>query len=408
MVVDDTVDLRDLVLAHRLVLPRRVVRAVRAVPRRHRPPGGSAAPHAPRRARSAASRDGARAARRGRRGDAGRVDLRPRPDRVRGDRIGDQTAAPVRRRRSRRDECRRSPCVPIGPPAARRAPAVALTIDGRAVSVPEGTTILSACASIGIDDSDALLPRDAEAGQRLPPLRRRGRRGAGAGAELFARRSRPGMIVRTRSPRVMLARKLVLELLARRSISRRRRAWRDCWTEYRLPARSASVPAAGHRRAAGRRSTTTSTCATTASACSATSASRPAGPITRTRSRSRSPAADSARASPPSSTSPLPDSACVYCGNCIAVCPTGALMASREYDLRQQRRVGRVAPDHHRYHLPVLRRRLHAHAARAGRRDRQGDLAARQPDHRGQPVHQGPVRLALRVEPRLERRRPAT
>ena len=31
----------------------------------------------------------------------------------------------------------------------------------------------------------------------------------------------------------------------------------------------------------------------------------------------------------------LPDSACVYCGNCIGVCPTGALMASREYDLRQ-------------------------------------------------------------------------
>jgi predicted molibdopterin-dependent oxidoreductase YjgC len=32
---------------------------------------------------------------------------------------------------------------------------------------------------------------------------------------------------------------------------------------------------------------------------------------------------------------PLPDSACVYCGNCIAVCPTGALMPKREYDLRQ-------------------------------------------------------------------------
>ena len=32
---------------------------------------------------------------------------------------------------------------------------------------------------------------------------------------------------------------------------------------------------------------------------------------------------------------PLPDSACVYCGNCIAVCPTGALMASHEFDLRQ-------------------------------------------------------------------------
>jgi len=31
----------------------------------------------------------------------------------------------------------------------------------------------------------------------------------------------------------------------------------------------------------------------------------------------------------------LPDSACVYCGNCIAVCPTGALMSVREYELRK-------------------------------------------------------------------------
>ncbi|MDX2378790.1 MAG: 2Fe-2S iron-sulfur cluster-binding protein [Acidimicrobiia bacterium] len=30
----------------------------------------------------------------------------------------------------------------------------------------------------------------------------------------------------------------------------------------------------------------------------------------------------------------LPDSACVYCGNCIQVCPTGALMGRREFDLR--------------------------------------------------------------------------
>jgi predicted molibdopterin-dependent oxidoreductase YjgC len=32
---------------------------------------------------------------------------------------------------------------------------------------------------------------------------------------------------------------------------------------------------------------------------------------------------------------PLPNSACVYCGNCIAVCPTGALMFKTEYDRRQ-------------------------------------------------------------------------
>jgi predicted molibdopterin-dependent oxidoreductase YjgC len=32
---------------------------------------------------------------------------------------------------------------------------------------------------------------------------------------------------------------------------------------------------------------------------------------------------------------PLPDSACVYCGNCIGVCPTGALMFRGEHEMRQ-------------------------------------------------------------------------
>ena len=32
---------------------------------------------------------------------------------------------------------------------------------------------------------------------------------------------------------------------------------------------------------------------------------------------------------------PLPTSACVYCGNCIGVCPTGALMFKTEYDMRE-------------------------------------------------------------------------
>jgi predicted molibdopterin-dependent oxidoreductase YjgC len=31
---------------------------------------------------------------------------------------------------------------------------------------------------------------------------------------------------------------------------------------------------------------------------------------------------------------PLPQSACVYCGNCIGVCPTGALMFKSEFDMR--------------------------------------------------------------------------
>jgi predicted molibdopterin-dependent oxidoreductase YjgC len=31
----------------------------------------------------------------------------------------------------------------------------------------------------------------------------------------------------------------------------------------------------------------------------------------------------------------LPDSACVYCGNCVGVCPTGALMFTSEYEMRR-------------------------------------------------------------------------
>src|SRR5699024_9864742 len=32
----------------------------------------------------------------------------------------------------------------------------------------------------------------------------------------------------------------------------------------------------------------------------------------------------------------LPDSACVFCGNCVEVCPTGALSFTTEYDMRAE------------------------------------------------------------------------
>ena len=35
---------------------------------------------------------------------------------------------------------------------------------------------------------------------------------------------------------------------------------------------------------------------------------------------------------------PLPETACVYCGNCVGVCPTGALMAKSEHDMREEGR----------------------------------------------------------------------
>jgi predicted molibdopterin-dependent oxidoreductase YjgC len=43
---------------------------------------------------------------------------------------------------------------------------------------------------------------------------------------------------------------------------------------------------------------------------------------------------------------PLPDSASVYCGNCLGVCPTGALMFRSEYDMRQAGTWNEVAQTH--------------------------------------------------------------
>ena len=69
-------------------------------------------------------------------------------------------------------------------------------------SVPEGTTILGACATLGVEIPDAVLSRDAAPRERLPPLRRGSRGRAGAGAAR-ARAVEAGMVVQTRSPRVV-------------------------------------------------------------------------------------------------------------------------------------------------------------------------------------------------------------
>jgi predicted molibdopterin-dependent oxidoreductase YjgC len=103
--------------------------------------------------------------------------------------------------------------VQIGRPPRAPVPVVALTIDGRRVSVPEGTTILSACATLGIAIPtlcflETLKPVnvcrlcvvEAEGARVLVPS--------------CSRAVEAGMLVHTRSPRVMHARKLVLELLA--------------------------------------------------------------------------------------------------------------------------------------------------------------------------------------------------
>ena len=251
-----------------------------------------------------------RAARRGRRRDEGRIDLRPRSDGVCGDRIGDQAAATVRS--TERGDERAGHADPI---ALTRATADRLADDRRPASRYRGHAILDACAATRHHDPDAVLPRDAAPGQRLPAVRRRSRRRARARARAARARSSPGWSVRTRSPRVRAraGRELLassVDLSTRPAGGAARIRLPPSGTAGAARRSTGCRPDSGHhalrrgtrhRRAAGRKSTTTSTCATTASACSATSASRRAGRITRTRSRLRSPAAASTRASRPNS-----------------------------------------------------------------------------------------------------------
>ena len=85
-------------------------------------------------------------------------------------------------------------------------------------------------------------------------------------------------------------------------------------------------------------------------------------------------------------------STCVACGECVQVCPTGALMEKNLLDTKPAsasttRTGGRHA-------LPLLRRRLPDHGARQG----QQDPLRRRPQRAGQrepPVRQGPLRLRL-------------
>src|SRR6185436_4507074 len=62
--------------------------------------------------------------------------------------------------------------------------------------------------------------------------------------------------------------------------------------------------------------------------------------------------------------------------------------------------LGRVRADRDRDDLPILRRRVQPGAPRPGQRHRQGDLAARRGHHERTPVHQRPVRVPVRPEPR--------
>ena len=209
---------------------------------------------------------------------------------------------------------------------------VTLTIDDTAVTVPAGSTILSACGSIGVAIPtlcflETLKPVNV---CRLCVVEVEGARVL---APSCSRAVESGMVVRTRSPRVTLARRLVLELLASSVDLSTAPGMAELLAEYgchpeRFGASAATVaqPVKIDNDLYVRDYSKCVLCYKCVEAC---------GPDHQNTFAIAVAGRGFGAGIATEFDVTLPHSACVYCGNCIAVCPTGALMASREYELRQ-------------------------------------------------------------------------
>ena len=106
----------------------------------------------------------------------------------------------------------RSAIDPAPPPEPEKA-MLSISIDGRAVDVPAGSTLIDACKTLGIEIPtlcylETLTPVNA---CRVCVVEVEGARVL---APACSRAVEAGMVIKTRSPRVELSRKVVLELLA--------------------------------------------------------------------------------------------------------------------------------------------------------------------------------------------------
>lgn len=249
-----------------------------------------------------------------------------------------------------------TPLVQLGRPERAPRPQVSVSINGTDVSVPEGTTILNACKGIGIEIPtlcylETLKPVNV---CRLCVVEVEGARVL---APACSRAVEAGMKIHTDSPRVRHSRRLVLELLASSVDLSTTPGMAELLQEYACePERfgaAAPVAAAGERDAAlpgHHHSVEPGFAATVAQPAKLDNelymrdyskcvlcykCVEACGPDHQnTFAIAVAGRGFNARISTELAV-PLPDSACVYCGNCIAVCPTGALMAKPEYDLRQ-------------------------------------------------------------------------
>lgn len=238
---------------------------------------------------------------------------------------------------------------------------VELTIDGAPVRVPEGATILDACKARGVSTptlcyGDTLTPVNA---CRVCVVELEGARVL---APSCSRRAEPGMVVHTDSPRVRLARKLVLELLGSSVDLSTAPTVPEYLARYETDPAHFGPGAAGetprdarepghHHATSGAHAETVAQpvkvdndlyvrdyakcilCYKCVEACGEDAQNTFAIAVAGR--------GFDARISTELDV-PLPDGACVYCGNCIAVCPTGALMFKSEHDLRAR---GEWKPD---------------------------------------------------------------
>lgn len=221
--------------------------------------------------------------------------------------------------------------VPAAPPAAER-PRVAVEIDGRAVEVAQGATLLDACRAAGKDVPtlcflETLTPVNV---CRVCVVEVEGARVL---APACSRRAESGMKVQTESERVRLSRRLVLELLASSVDLSTAPGLAELLERYgarpeRFGAERATVeqPPKVDNDLYTRDYGKCVLCYKCVEACGVDAQNTFAIAIA-----GRGFDAHVAT----EWDVPLPTSACVYCGNCIAVCPTGALSPKSEFDLRQ-------------------------------------------------------------------------
>lgn len=209
---------------------------------------------------------------------------------------------------------------------------VTLTIDGTAVTVDQGQTVLDACTSAGIDTptlcyAENLTPVNA---CRVCVVEQEGSRTL---VPSCSRQAEEGMEIQTDTPRVRHSRKMVLEFLGSgvdMSQAYQVHRWMDEYgadpDRYGADAARINEDVKVQDDLYIRDYDKCILCYKCVEACG--------DDAQMTFAISASGRGFGARISTEFDVT-LPDSACVYCGNCVGVCPTGAIQFKTEFDMRQ-------------------------------------------------------------------------